>query len=127
MDDTGFGSYSFYFKLLRNFGSFPFRIEHTGLKVSYYPDGLWKWFYYVNFIGVMFGATFQAVKLLLTIQYDPDPINIIAQLCWMFAMCIPVSNMNAYLRNEEKVAQSVDSWCQLERTVIGKHKILIKF
>jgi len=121
MDDTGFGSYSFYFKLLRNFGAFPFRIDHTGLKVTYYPGGLFKWFYYVNFIGVMFGATFQAVKLLLTIQYDPDPINVIAQLCWMFAMCIPVSNMNAYIQREDKVAQSVDSWCQLERTVIGEY------
>lgn len=39
----------------------------------------------------------------------------------MFAMCIPLSNMNAYIRREEKVAQSVDAWCQLERTVIGKH------
>jgi hypothetical protein len=119
MDDSGFGIYGFYFSLLRTFGSFPYRVDKTSTKVSFYRDGLWKWFYYINFIGVVFGATFQAVQLLLTIQYEPDPINVIAQLCWMFAMGIPLANMYAYIRKEDKIANSVDAWCQLERTVIG--------
>lgn len=33
MDDSGFGIYSFYFKLVRTFGSFPYRVEGTGTKV----------------------------------------------------------------------------------------------
>ncbi|XP_035707337.1 uncharacterized protein LOC110848329 isoform X2 [Folsomia candida] len=119
MDDSGFGIYKYYFKLLRTFGAFPYRVEGNAQKVGHYRDGLWKWLYYINYIGTSFGAAFQAVQLALTIQYEPDPINVIAQLCWMFAMGIPFANQVYSLRNEDKIANSVDVWCQLERTVIG--------
>jgi hypothetical protein len=119
MDDSGFGVYKFYFKILRNFGAFPFRIEYPGSKLSYHRSGLFKWIYYLNFIAVVFGSAFQFAQLLLTITYAPDPINVIAQLCWMFAMCIPLSNMFAFIRKEDRVTSALDNWCQLEGSIIG--------
>jgi len=118
MDDNGFGIYSLYFKALRTFGVFPYRIENIN-NVSVFRNGPFTWLFYINYIIVVFGTTFQAVQLLLTITYGQNPVNVISQLCWMFAMCIPFSSMRAYITKEERVAHSVDSWCQLERTVLG--------
>lgn len=33
MDDSGFGIYKYYFKLLRTFGAFPYRVEGNAQKV----------------------------------------------------------------------------------------------
>jgi len=125
MDDQGYGVYKFYFNFLRNFGAFPFRIEYPGTKLGYHHGGPFKWFYYLNFVAVTFGSAFQLAQLLLTITYDPQPMNVVAQLCWMFAICIPLSNYLAFIGREDRVVIALDNWCHLERSIIGKERILL--
>ncbi|CAG7786865.1 unnamed protein product [Allacma fusca] len=119
MDETSFGVYGTYFRLMRYMGVFPFRIEYPGTKLGVHKSGIWKWFYYINFIAIIFGCSFQACQLALAMSYSKKPLDVVMQLCWMFVLCVPLSNMMGFIKQEEKIIMSLNLWANLERSVIG--------
>ena len=119
MDENSFGVYGTYFRLMRYFGVFPYRIEYPGTKLGVHKSGIWKWFYYLNFMLVIFGCAFQAVQLALTMSYSKNPLDVVTQLCWMFVMCAPLSNYMNFIRQEDKIIMALNLWCNLERSIIG--------
>jgi len=119
MEDDNYGAYTFYFNLLRNFGTFPYQLDNRATRLALCDGGPFVWLYYLNFAVATFHFFFQYFQLFFIFLDGAEPMYIIGQLTWCLLAILPMANYIKSFGDEGHFAAVVNEWCHLERRIIG--------